>query len=75
MKRTTAPACYMAGGQIDVSARMVEQGWALVYRQYSGDYVGQEDAAKASRAGMWAGEFMRPWEWRNKLGGVDVGPA
>jgi len=45
---------------------MVEQGWALAYRKYSEDYVRQEAAAKASKAGVWAGEFVEPGEWRRK---------
>ncbi len=58
--------CYMAEGQIDINALLVEQGWALAYRRYSMDYVDEENTAEASRAGMWAGEFMKPWEWRKK---------
>ncbi len=34
------------------------------YRRYSLDYVEQEADAQAARRGIWAGEFMRPWEWR-----------
>jgi len=34
----------MAEGQIDINGLMVEQGWALAYRKYSKDYVGQEEA-------------------------------
>ena len=58
--------CYMAEGQIDINGLMVEQGWALAYRRFSQDYVGREAEAKASGAGIWAGEFMEPWEWRRK---------
>ncbi|MBL6934291.1 MAG: thermonuclease family protein [Alphaproteobacteria bacterium] len=62
--RRIVAVCFV--GETDINARMVEQGWALAYRQYSSDYVGQEEAAKASRAGMWAGKFVKPWEWRQK---------
>jgi endonuclease YncB( thermonuclease family) len=62
-KRIVA-VCYMAEGQIDINGLMVEQGWALAYRKYSEDYVGQEEAARVSQAGIWGGEFMEPWEWR-----------
>ena len=58
--------CYMAEGQIDINGLMVEQGWALAYRKYSEDYVGQEAKAKALGQGIWRGEFMEPWEWRRK---------
>jgi endonuclease YncB( thermonuclease family) len=45
---------------------MVPRGWALAYRKYSEDYVRQEEAARALGVGIWAGEFMEPWEWRKK---------
>jgi hypothetical protein len=45
---------------------MVAQGWALAYRYYSSDYVGQETSASEAKLGMWQGEFERPWEWRRK---------
>ena len=35
-----------AGGK-DIGDEMVKLGWALAYRRYSRDYVGQERAAKA----------------------------
>lgn len=28
------------------------------------DYVDEEEAARAARVGMWAGEFDMPWDWR-----------
>jgi len=31
-----------------------------------GKYVDEEATAKTSRSGMWAGEFVEPWEWRRK---------
>lgn len=43
---------------------MVSSGWALAFREYSLDYVHQEQAASAAKAGMWQGEFVSPWEWR-----------
>lgn len=49
---------------IDVSARMVELGLALAYRKYSTEYVSAEQNAMRRGAGMWAGEFLPPWEWR-----------
>lgn len=53
-------------GETDINARMVVLGWALAYRRYSMDYVDEEATAEASRAGIWAGEFVKPWEWRRK---------
>jgi len=56
--------CFV--GEVDINASMVVLGWALAYRRYSMDYVDEEATAKASRVGMWAGEFVEPWEWRRK---------
>jgi endonuclease YncB( thermonuclease family) len=51
-------------GPVNLNAEMVKSGWALAYRKYSHDYVGQEASAKAARLGMWQGQFVKPWEWR-----------
>jgi endonuclease YncB( thermonuclease family) len=56
-------ATCSAGG-VDLNAWMVSEGLAVAYRQYSSDYVGQEEAAKNSRRGVWATEFDMPWDWR-----------
>ncbi len=48
----------------DINAAMVAQGWALAYRQFSDDYVAQEDEAQDAHLGMWRGEFVAPWDWR-----------
>ena len=52
------------GGE-DLSAWMVGRGWALAYRQYSTDYVPQEEKASAAKLGLWQGEFVAPWDWRS----------
>ncbi len=54
--------CNVAGE--DMGAWMVQQGLALAYRRYSHDYVDEEADARAARSRIWAGEFVRPWEWR-----------
>lgn len=56
-------AVCSAQGQ-DLNAWMVSRGHALAYRQYGTEYVAQEDAARAAKAGIWAGTFTPPWEWR-----------
>ena len=56
-------AVCRAGGE-DVSAWMVSQGLALAYRRYSTACIGQERAAMAARRGLWRGEFVAPWDWR-----------
>ena len=61
----------IAGGA-DVSAAMVRAGWAVAY----GDYDGEERQARSAAAGLWAGEFDRPAQWRRQQGSVaDIGPA
>lgn len=58
----TIAACHVRGD--DVEQWMVLNGWALAYRRYSRDYVAHEQAAQAAHAGIWRGEFVPPWEWR-----------
>jgi endonuclease YncB( thermonuclease family) len=43
---------------------MVIDGQAVAYRQFSQRYVGEENAARAARRGIWGTEFEMPWEWR-----------
>ncbi len=54
--------CTVAGE--DIGSWMVQQGLALAYRRFSLDYVDEEAEAQATRRGIWAGEFVPPWEWR-----------
>lgn len=54
--------CVVDG--VDIAAAMTLAGHALAYRQYGSAYVAEERQAELSRAGMWAGEFEAPWDWR-----------
>ncbi len=54
--------CTVAGEGLE--KWMVVNGWALAYRRYSLDYVNDEAGAQAVWRGIWAGEFVPPWEWR-----------
>ena len=54
--------CFVDG--YNLNARLVYEGWALAYRRYSKKYVPEEDKAKAAKRGLWAGEFVAPWDWR-----------
>ena len=51
-----------AGGR-DLNARMVEEGWAVTYGR---DYEAEEARARRLSAGLWAGEFERPQDWRRR---------
>ncbi|KAK9833805.1 hypothetical protein WJX74_006365 [Apatococcus lobatus] len=62
-------ACHLAarpGKDGDVNDWMVANGHALAYRQYSKEYIGDEERAKARKAGIWAGDFQLPWEYRKE---------
>ena len=54
--------CYASN--VDLNEQMVRLGLALAYRRYSLDYVEAEEDAERVGAGMWQGEFVPPWEWR-----------
>ncbi len=54
--------CFIDGK--DLNALMVSEGWALAYRDYSEKYVPRENAARKARKGVWAMQFVPPWEWR-----------
>ncbi|CEG09699.1 Succinoglycan biosynthesis protein ExoI [Afipia felis] len=66
-----------AGGR-DINAAMVAEGWALAFVRYSRDYVEEERRARERGAGLWAGAFIAPWDWRHRgsktviLGSVSV---
>jgi endonuclease YncB( thermonuclease family) len=62
--RRIVATCYV--GKVDLSAAMVRSGWALAFRRYSRRYIRQEIHARRNRAGMWAGQFIPPWEWRRR---------
>lgn len=53
-----------AGG-IDLNSAQVAAGWAVAY----GDFEGEEAAARAAKAGIWAGSFDRPQNWRAQKDG------
>ena len=50
----------------DLGAWMVGLGWAVAYRAYTTRYVPAEELARSRRAGMWAGTFSLPAEWRRE---------
>lgn len=61
----TVATCRVDGR--DLSAEMIRRGWAVDFVRYSrGRCEAEEDAARAAGAGLWAGDFDVPWEWRAK---------
>ncbi|MCK5297037.1 MAG: thermonuclease family protein [Alphaproteobacteria bacterium] len=53
-----------SNGQYDLGVAMVASGWAVAYRKFSQIYVPYENQAQAKKAGLWAGRFYMPWDWR-----------
>ncbi|KAF0115506.1 MAG: hypothetical protein FD163_2523 [Hyphomonadaceae bacterium] len=58
----TVAVCRIGG--VDLAATLTIQGFALAYREYSLDYVPEEDFARINRTGAWAFEFANPWDFR-----------
>jgi endonuclease YncB( thermonuclease family) len=62
----------------DIQEWMVRSGWAMALTRYSSAYQTDEAEAREAKAGMWAGAFVAPWDWRNRnkntviLGAADV---
>ena len=57
--------CYIADNNINRD--LVENGWALAYREYSKDFIHNEILASKKKIGMWQGEFVAPWNWRRGI--------
>ena len=57
-------------GETDLGAAMVRKGWAISY----GDYRGEERQARREGAGIWAGDFIEPEDWRvlNGQAGAEI---
>lgn len=49
----------------DLGAWMVSSGWAFADRSASGDYAPNEEIAQSAREGVWSGEYVTPWDWRD----------
>jgi len=54
--------CFVS--KMNLNKRMVQQGWAVAYRDYSKEYIPDEDRARAAKRGLWDMKFAMPWEWR-----------
>jgi len=54
-----------SAGPEELNEVMVEQGWAVAYRQYSDNYIAAEARAKASHLGIWSSTFLLPSEYRH----------
>ncbi len=55
--------CYFNDGE-NMSAWLVRNGHAVAARKYSDRYVSDELLAQAAKKGIWSGDFVLPWRWR-----------
>lgn len=53
---------------VDLAAHLVEEGVALAYREFSTDYVDEEERARRAGRGVWDGRFQAPWDYRRDGG-------
>jgi endonuclease YncB( thermonuclease family) len=51
-------------GEAELNLAQVEAGWAIAY----GDYGEAEGRAREAKAGLWAGSFEPPRDWRERHG-------
>ena len=54
--------CFLE--DINLNKWMVRSGYAVAYKRYSKNYVGDEKYAKENKLGIWKGSFDRPEKWR-----------
>jgi endonuclease YncB( thermonuclease family) len=48
-------------GDTDLNRAQVQAGWAVAF----GDFETEEAVARAAKAGIWAGTFVEPQQWRD----------
>ncbi len=58
------PVAVCHVGEIDISARMIVEGMAWAFIEFSGDYVDLETRARNLRVGIWRGTSEPPWAYR-----------
>jgi len=51
---------------VDINRWLVTEGLAVAFRRYSTDYVDAEAHARDHEAGIWAGTFEMPWDYRER---------
>ena len=50
--------------KISISSFLVREGYAFAYRKYSRKFIEDEEYARINNNGMWATEFIFPWDFR-----------
>lgn len=54
--------CYADG--TDIGGSMVDKGLAWAFRRYSTAYADDETAARDRAIGIWSGDYLPPWDFR-----------
>ena len=75
--QTTPLSCFASGigeekmvnvscfiGDSEVSVMLLHSGHVAASRNASHHYVAAEHAARSAHLGIWKGDFMPPWRWR-----------
>ncbi len=56
--------CFNSKGD-NLASWLVSNGYAVDYPRYSkGLYAADERVARAKKAGIWKGQFVKPWDYR-----------
>lgn len=65
--RRSVAVCRLNGE--DLNAWLVAEGWAVAYREFSEDYVDEEETARARRLNIWNGSVQMPEAYRREQDG------
>jgi len=60
----TLAECFV--GKESLSSYLVREGYAFAYRDYSDQFIADEEYAQSKGNGMWSMEFLFPWDFRKK---------
>jgi endonuclease YncB( thermonuclease family) len=60
----TLAECFV--GEESLSSYLVREGYAFAYRQYSDQFIQDEEYAQSRENGMWSMEFLFPWNYRKQ---------
>ena len=60
--RRTLALCYVAGESLN--AALIKAGLARAFVKYSNAFVAEEQAAQVAKLGIWQGDNIAPWEYR-----------
>lgn len=64
--RRSVAVCRLNGE--DLNAWLVAEGWAVAYREFSKDYVDEEERARARKLNIWNGTLQQPEDYRREQG-------